>query len=378
MSEAQFDENGLKKTPLYDYYLDKGLKITDFGGWGLPIQFTKIQEEHDAVREKVGIFDTSHMGEIVVKSGKENAFDWFNTIITNDTRKIKEDGKAQYTAIIKDDGGMLDDMIYYRVNKDELVATPNGANTDKIYEWLVDHNKDGAVEVVNETFDWGLIPVQGPNAEELVSRLTDADLASIEYYSYLPDQTLAGVDNVQISRTGYTGEAGFELYIPYDDVLTVWNKLLEEGQDLGVTECALGARDTLRLEAGLPLYGNDFDESVNPVAGGVAFAVPKKKEVDYVGRDAIVAYREGDQVKETSRGFTVDGTKIPRQGMDVKNKDGEKIGVVTSATKSPTFGNPIGFIRLDRSYKPGDTVVIDVRGKDVEATLNKKDWLDNK
>ena len=378
MSEAQFDENGLKKTPLYDYYLDKGLKITDFGGWGLPIQFTKIQEEHDAVREKVGIFDTSHMGEIVVKSGKENAFDWFNTIITNDTRKIKEDGKAQYTAIIKDDGGMLDDMIYYRVNKDELVATPNGANTDKIYEWLVDHNKDGAVEVVNETFDWGLIPVQGPNAEELVSRLTDADLASIEYYSYLPDQTLAGVDNVQISRTGYTGEAGFELYIPYDDVLTVWNKLLEEGQDLGVTECALGARDTLRLEAGLPLYGNDFDESVNPVAGGVAFAVPKKKEVDYVGRDAIVAYREGDQVKETSRGFTVDGTKIPRQGMDVKNKDGEKIGVVTSATKSPTFGNPIGFIRLDRSYKPGDTVIIDVRGKDVEATLNKKDWLDNK
>ncbi|EKU93852.1 Aminomethyltransferase [Alloiococcus otitis] len=378
MSEAQFDENGLKKTPLYDYYLDKGLKITDFGGWGLPIQFTKIQEEHDAVREKVGIFDTSHMGEIVVKSGKENAFDWFNTIITNDTRKIKEDGKAQYTAIIRDDGGMLDDMIYYRVNKDELVATPNGANTDKIYEWLVDHNKDGAVEVVNETFDWGLIPVQGPNAEELVSRLTDADLASIEYYSYSPDQTLAGVDNVQISRTGYTGESGFELYIPYDDVLTVWNKLLEEGQDLGVTECALGARDTLRLEAGLPLYGNDFDESVNPVAGGVAFAVPKKKEVDYVGRDAIVAYREGDQVKETSRGFTVDGTKIPRQGMDVKNKDGEKIGVVTSATKSPTFGNPIGFIRLDRSYKPGDTVIIDVRGKDVEATLNKKDWLDNK
>lgn len=378
MSEAQFDENGLKKTPLYDYYLDKGLKITDFGGWGLPIQFTKIQEEHDAVREKVGIFDTSHMGEIVVKSGKENAFDWFNTIITNDTRKIKEDGKAQYTAIIKEDGGMLDDMIYYRVNEDELVATPNGANTDKIYEWLVDHNKDGAVEVVNETFDWGLIPVQGPNAEELVSRLTDADLASIEYYSYLPDQTLAGVDNVQISRTGYTGEAGFELYIPYDDVLTVWNKLLEEGQDLGVTECALGARDTLRLEAGLPLYGNDFDESVNPVAGGVAFAVPKKKEVDYVGRDAIVAYREGDQVKETSRGFTVDGTKIPRQGMDVKNQDGEKIGVVTSATKSPTFGNPIGFIRLDRSYKPGDTVIIDVRGKDVEATLNKKDWLDNK
>src|SRR5699024_5010153 len=186
------------------------------------------------------------------------------------------------------------------------------------------------------------------------------------------------VDNVQVSRTGYTGEEGFELYIPSEGTLAVWRKLVEEGQDLGVTECALGARDTLRLEAGLPLYGNDFDESINPIAGGIAFCVPKGKEIDYIGKDAIAEYRAGDHVKETSRGFKIDGKKIARHGMDVKNEDGEVVGVVTSATKSPTLGFPLGFIRIDRQYKAGDKVIIDVRGKDVAAELTKKDWLSQK
>lgn len=374
MTEVQLDDKGLKKTPLYDYYVEKGLKITDFGGWALPIQFSKIQTEHAAVRNSVGLFDASHMGEVRITSKGENALEWFNTMITNDTTKITKDGKAQYTAVTKEDGGMLDDLIYYRVNEDELLVTPNGSNREKIVEWLNDHN-DGQVEIADETYDWGLIAVQGPNAEALLSRLTDADLSLIEYYSYMPNQTVAGVENVQVSRTGYTGEEGFELYIPSEDTVTVWKKLVEEGQDLDVVECALGARDTLRLEAGLPLYGNDFDESVNPVAGGIAFAVPKAKEADYIGKDAIAEYRSGDHVKETSRGFVIDGKKIARHGMDVKNEEGEVVGVVTSATKSPTLGYPLGFIRIDRNYKPGDKVIIDVRGKDVEATLTKKDWL---
>lgn len=374
MTDVKVDDNGLKKTPLYDYYVEKGLKITDFGGWGLPIQFTKIQEEHDAVRNNVGLFDASHMGEVRITSKDENALEWFNTIVTNDTGKITTDGKAQYTAVTNEDGGVLDDLIYYRVNADELVLTPNGSNREKIVEWLNEHN-DGQVTIADETYDWGLIAVQGPKAEELVARVTDADLASIEYYSYAPNKTVAGVDNVQVSRTGYTGEEGFELYIPAEGTLDVWKKLVEEGQDLGVAECALGARDTLRLEAGLPLYGNDFDESVNPIAGGIAFAVPKAKEVDYIGKEAIQEYRSGDHVKETSRGFKIDGKKIARPGMEVKNQDGEVVGVVTSATKSPTLGYPLGFIRIDRSYKAGDKVVIDVRGKDVEAELTKKNWL---
>lgn len=374
MTEVQLDDKGLKKTPLYDYYVEKGLKITDFGGWALPIQFSKIQTEHAAVRNSVGLFDASHMGEVRITSKDENALEWFNTMITNDTTKLTKDGKAQYTAVTKEDGGMLDDLIFYRVNEDELLVTPNGSNREKIVEWLKEHN-NGQVEIVDETYDWGLIAVQGPNAEELLSRLTDADLGSIEYYSYMRNQTVAGVENVQVSRTGYTGEEGFELYIPSEDTLTVWKKLVEEGQDLDVVECALGARDTLRLEAGLPLYGNDFDESVNPVAGGIAFAVPKAKEADYIGKDAIAQYRSGDHVKETSRGFVIDGKKIARHGMEVKNEDGEVVGVVTSATKSPTLGYPLGFIRIDRNYKPGDKVTIDVRGKDVEATLTKKDWL---
>lgn len=377
MTEVQLDANGLKKTPMYDYYIEKGASITDFGGWGLPIQISKIQEEHDAVRNAVGLFDASHMGEVRVKSGKMNAYDWWNGLITNDVHKVTFNGKAQYTAVCKEDGGMLDDMIYYRKNEEEFVTTPNGSNREKIVKWMNDHNQDGQVVITDETYDWGLIAVQGPKAEELVSRLTDADLSAIEYYSYKEDQVVGGIERVQLSRTGYTGEAGFELYVPAEHMVELWKKLVEAGQDLGVVECALGARDTLRLEAGLPLYGNDFDESVNPIAGGIAFAVPKAKEADYIGKEAIAAYRAGDK-KEASRGFKIDGKQIARHGMIVKNLEGEEIGVVTSGTKSPTLGYPLGFMRVDSSYKEGDKVHVIIRDKEVEATLTKKDWLQNK
>lgn len=376
MTQVQLTEDGLKKTPMYDYYIEKGCKITDFGGWGLPIQITKIADEHKAVREAVGLFDASHMGEVRVKSGKMNAYDWWNGLITNDVHKATYNGKAQYTAVCKEDGGMLDDMIYYRKNDDEFVATPNGSNREKIVKWMNDHNQDGQVEITDETYDWGLIAVQGPNAEELLSRLTDTNLSEIEYYAYKADQKVGGHERVQISRTGYTGEAGFELYIPAEHMVDIWKQLVKEGQDLGVVECALGARDTLRLEAGLPLYGNDFDESVNPIAGGIAFAVPKAKEADYIGKDAIAKYRAQETAdKEASRGFKIDGKQIARHGMEVRNTDGEVIGVVTSGTKSPTLGYPLGFVRVNATYKVGDKVVIEVRGKDVEAELTKKDWL---
>ncbi|MGF3067105.1 glycine cleavage system aminomethyltransferase GcvT [Facklamia sp. P12945] len=374
MTNVQLDENGLKKTPMYDYYIEKGCKITDFGGWGLPIQITKIAEEHEAVRNAVGLFDASHMGEVRVKSAKMNAYDWWNGLITNDVHKATFNGKAQYTAVCKEDGGILDDLIYYRRNDDEFVATPNGSNREKIVQWMHDHNQEGQVEITDETYDWGLIAVQGPNAEELLARITDTNLKEIEYYSYKQDQVVAGFDRVQISRTGYTGEEGFELYIPAEHMLEIWKKLVEEGQDLGVKECALGARDTLRLEAGLPLYGNDFDESVNPIAGGIAFAAPKAKEADYIGKEAIAAYRAGDK-KEASRGFKIDGKQIARHGMEVKNQEGEVIGVVTSGTKSPTLGYPLGFMRVATDYKVGDKVIIDIRGKEIEAELTKKDWL---
>lgn len=176
MAEVQVDENGLKKTPMYDYYIEKGCKITDFGGWGLPIQISKIADEHAAVRNAVGLFDASHMGEVRVKSGKMNCYDWWNGLITNDVTKITYDGKAQYTAVCKEDGGMLDDMIYYRKNADEFVVTPNGSNREKIVKWMNDHNQDGQVTITDETYDWGLIAVQGPKAEELLARLTDTDL----------------------------------------------------------------------------------------------------------------------------------------------------------------------------------------------------------
>lgn len=368
------DDNGLKKTPMYDYYLEKGCKITDFGGWALPIQMTKIAEEHKAVRNAVGIFDASHMGEVRVKSAKMNAFEWLNGMITNDVHKIKDDGKAQYTAICKKDGGILDDLIYYRRNRDELILTPNASNREKIVDWFIQHNQNGQVEINDETYEWGLIAVQGPKAEYLLQGLTDTDLSEMTYYSYFQDQTVAGVSPVQISRTGYTGEEGFELYIPAEHMVEIWKKLVEEGQKLGIAECALGARDTLRLEAGLPLYGYDFDESINPIAGGIAFAAPKNKEADYIGKAAIAAYRSGNE-KETSRGFIVNGKQIARPGMAIKNAEDQIIGVVTSGTKSPTLGYALGFARVPSSYKVGEKLFVDVRGKNVTIELTKKNWL---
>lgn len=374
MAEIKKNDQGLKKTPMYDYYVEKGFKLTDFGGWALPVQISGIQQEHEAVRNAVGLFDASHMGEVRITSGKENVFDWWNGIITNDTGKLTEDYAAQYTPIVNEEGGILDDLIYYRKNADELIVTPNASNTPKIVDWVNQHNEDGQVNIVDESPEWGLIAVQGPKSTDLMRRVTDADLDAIAYYSYSPDETVAGVEGVQLSRTGYTGEEGYELYIPAEHTIAVWKKLLEEGQDLGVTECALGARDTLRLEAGMPLYGNEFDESVNPVAGGIAFAAPKAKEADYIGKQAIADYRAGDK-KEASRGFVMEGKKIARPGMTVKNTDGEAIGVVTSGTKSPTFGKALGFVRVDANYKVGDKVLIEVRNADIEAELTKKDWL---
>lgn len=371
---TKLDENGLKKTPLYNYYLEHNYKLTDFFGWALPIQFTKIAEEHAAVRESVGIFECAHMGEILVSG--ENAVDFINQLITNDATKVKTH-QAMYTAVTNEEGGTLDDLIFYKRSDTEFMFTPNASNTEKIYNWLMAHNQEQTVTIENLSDAYGLIAIQGPNAEAVLEKLTDTDLTEINSYYYLPNQTVAGVQDVHISRTGYTGEDGFELYMAADKEEEIWKALLDAGAEFEIKECGLGARDTLRLEAGLALYGNDLSEDINPIEGGIGFVVKTgdKKEVDYPGKTALETHKNREK-KRLSRGFELEGRGIARQGMAVKLADNTDIGVVTSGTMSPTFKMAIGMLLIDNDYgQIGNEVFIEIRNKLVPAKLVKKDWL---
>lgn len=374
---AETDENGLKKTPMYEYYLENNIKISDFHGWALPIQFTKLAEEHEAVRKRVGIFDVAHMGEIRITG--EHAVEFVNSLITNDATNTK-DNQAMYTAITNEEGGTLDDVIFYKHSDEHIIFTPNASNTDKIFDWFTKHNQDNKVKIENASDEIGIIALQGPKAEATLQKLTQADLSEIKPFQFIPEAIVADVQPVVISRTGYTGEDGFELYVPFNQQPEIWKQLLKAGEEFGMKECGLGARDTLRLEAGLALYGNELTEEINPFEGGIGFAVKlgDKKAVDYPGKKALEEYRKQDKQK-ISRAFELTGKGIAREGMLVKTKDGTEIGYVTSGTHSPTFKKAIGYALIDKAYgKFGAEFFIEVRKRLVPAKQVKKDWLKRK
>lgn len=371
---AEIDKKGRKKTPMYDYYLKNDIKLSDFHGWALPIQFTKLAEEHEGVRENVGMFDVAHMGQIRITG--EDAIEFIQSIVTNDATKAK-DNHAMYTAITDENGGTLDDVIFYKKSDQELIFTPNASNTDKIYNWLNDYKNYAKVQIENVSDDYGLIAIQGPKAEATLQKLTEVNLSEIKPFQFLSGQEVGDVHSATISRTGYTGEDGFELYMPFDDQVTLWKQLLNAGEEFEIRECGLGARDTLRLEAGLSLYGNDLSEEINPIEGGIGFAVKtgEKKEADYPGKEALEAYR-AQEYHQKSYGFELLERGIAREGMPVILEDGTDIGFVTSGTQSPTFEKAIGFALLDNQYATlGDEVFIQVRKRQISAKLVKKDWL---
>lgn len=367
------DEEGRLKSPLFDYYQEEAIKLVDFAGWALPIQYSKIQDEHHSVRNNVGLFEVSHMGEIFIRG--EKVIEWFNYLITNDANKCQVN-QAQYTAVVNEAGQTLDDLIYYRLSDDEIMVTPNAGNYEKILAWLNDHNQDGQVEIDDQTFNIGLIAVQGPDAEKVLAKLTDTDLSQIKNYHFLAKQEVAKVENVLISRTGYTGEDGFELYIPWDDTLTIWQALLEAGEEFQIARAGLGSRDTLRLEAGMALYGNDITEEINPLEAALSFAVDFNKK-DFIGKDALQNYKESDK-QRVSRAFELVGKGIARQGYLVfETEESEQpIGEITSGTKSPSLGISLGLVLLDKAYaKLGNSIFIEIRNKRVEAKITKKNWL---
>ena len=357
----------LKKTPLNEYYHETGAKLVDFGGWEMPVQFSSIKEEHNAVREDVGIFDVSHMGEIKV-SGKE-AVEFLNHALTNDITKLTDE-KAHYTFLCNEKGGVIDDLVAYKIGEDEYLLVVNAGDTDTDFEWL--NSIEGFdVKVENVSPEYGQIAVQGPNAREMVQKHVEEDISGIKMFGFKKNIAVDGKE-VILSQSGYTGEDGFEIYCKSEDTLDLWKLFKEEG----AVECGLGARDTLRLEAGLPLHGQDLTEEITPIEAKMGFAV-KLDKGDFIGKDVLQKQKE-EGASRKLQGFEITGKGIARTGYEVYDKEGNQVGVVTSGTQSPATKRSIGFAMVDTDFHEIDKeFVIKVRNKDVDAKFVKTPFHKN-
>lgn len=333
---------GLKKTPLYDKHVEAKGKIIEFAGWEMPVQYEGLTQEHNAVREKAGLFDVSHMGEVDVKG--QGAADFVQTLVTNDA-SILEDNQVMYGMMCQEDGGVVDDLLVYKFDRNHFYLVINAANIDKDFAWIekVSKNFDVVVENISDTV--GEVAIQGPLAQEILQKVMKFDLKELAFFYTKRDVDVAGV-NCMVSRTGYTGEDGFEVYSEAADIPKVWDALLEAGKEEGLVPAGLGARDTLRFEACLPLYGHEINESITPLEAGLNFFV-KLDNDNFIGRDALIK-QKAEGVPRKLVGFELD-KGIAREGCDVL-KDGKKIGFVTTGYKSPTLGKSIGLALVERQY----------------------------
>lgn len=373
-----------KHTALHPVHEKLGAKFTDFGGWDMPLKYDNELEEHRAVREAVGVFDLSHMGEVRVTGPDAAAFLDHALISRLSAVKI---GKAKYSMICTDDGGIIDDLITYVLSEDEYLVIPNAGNAPAVAEALRERAADFDVTLTDQTDDISLIAVQGPQAAavmlEIVDAVTDAPEASgagqtvqdavagLGYYAAFQG-TVAGVPAI-IARTGYTGEDGFEIFVENGtdgaQATAVWDAALAAGEPHGVRPCGLAARDTLRLEAGMPLYGNELSRELTPVDAGLGILAATKSKDEFVGRDAIVRAKE-EGTTQTLIGLVGEGRRAARGGYEIQNADGVRLGEVTSGALSPTLGYPVamGYVSADAAAEGGaaavgSTVTVDIRGK---------------
>ncbi len=353
----------LLETPLTERHRMSGARLIDFSGWQMPVQYTGIVEEHRSVRSAAGLFDLSHMGELWV-SGPQAPEALAYALVTDPSRLAV--GRAHYSMICAADGGIVDDLIVYRVAQDRFLVVPNAGNATTVASELDARFARFEVTLDDASRRTALIAVQGPLALEVLGPLTDADVASLKYYAMIPG-VVARVE-AWIARTGYTGEDGFELFLDWDAAASVWDRLLEAGQPSGLVPAGLGARDTLRLEAGMPLYGNDLDRDTDPFEAGLGRVVKLDKPGDFVGRKALEAIAASGP-RKLLVGLVVIGRGIARHGYPVFQPAGhDPIGVVTSGTASPTLGQPIAMAYLPpASAEPGTMVEVGIRGGRVEA-----------
>jgi aminomethyltransferase len=346
-------KEGLKHTPLYEEHKDLGARLVDFAGYEMPVQYEGIQAEHNAVRNHSGLFDVSHMGEAVFRG--PDAESAVQRLVTRDVGRL-DVGQAGYSAVCYEDGGTVDDVIVYR-REDDFLVVVNASNREKDLEHFLKSTEDLDVEVADESDDWSLLALQGPEAAELLQNFTDTDLSGLKPFRFVEGE-VQGVSAL-ISRTGYTGEDGFEIYLSPDDAPRVWRRLIEAG----ATPAGLGARDTLRLEAGMCLYGNELDPETTPLEAGISFAVHLDKEQEFLGQAALKEEKEKGLRKKLV-GFEMEGRGIARHGHQVVS-GAEIAGEVTSGTKSPTLDRAIGLALVDPGVEDRFEVVI--RDKPVPA-----------
>jgi len=356
-------EDELKRTPLFEAHKALDARMVDFGGWEMPVQYCGILAEHRAVRTHVGLFDVSHMGEFeFIGTG---AADFLQRMTINDVKKLKI-GQAQYSMMLYPHGGVVDDLIVYRVDNDHYLVVVNAGNIEKDWAWVEEHlPRSGDLSVVNRSDRTALLSLQGPCAKNVLSLLTDLDLESLRYYHIV--QGGVGGLAARVARTGYTGEDGFELFVPSEDAMTLWEILMTEGEADGLLPCGLGARDTLRLEAGMPLYGHELHDQIDPLSAGlgrfVALDVP-----DFIGRDALLRIREKGSGRKLV-GFEMVGRGIARQHYEIQ-RNGERVGEVASGTFAPTLKKNIGTGYVpDHVAVPGTRLDIVIRGRPVEARV---------
>ncbi|MDT0690589.1 glycine cleavage system aminomethyltransferase GcvT [Salegentibacter sp. F188] len=351
----------MKDIALIERHKSLNAKIVPFAGYNMPVSYEGVNIEHQNVREKLGVFDVSHMGEFLISG--ENALELIQKITSNDASKLT-DGKAQYTCMPNENGGIVDDLIIYRMNAEKYLLVVNASNIEKDWNWICQYNTmDATMKDISDGMS--LLAIQGPKAAEAMQSLTEVDLANMKFYTFqLAD--FAGVEKVIISATGYTGSGGFEIYIKNEDAERVWDRIMEAGADYGIKPIGLAARDTLRLEMGYCLYGNDIDETTSPIEAGLGWITKFSK--DFVNSEALKKQKE-EGPKRKLIAFELDERGIPRQGYDIVDDNGIVIGEVSSGTMSPSLEKGIGL-----GYVPaevagiGNKLHIRIRKKDIPAT----------
>jgi aminomethyltransferase len=356
----------LRKTALLEEHKKLGGRLIDFGGWELPVQYTGVIDEHVACRTAAGIFDVSHMGEIIVSGGDAERF--LYRIVSNDVSKI-EIGQAQYSILCREDGTAIDDLIVYRRGEEEYFVVVNASNTDKDFAWMkkVHESERFACVLENVSSSWSQIALQGPLAEKILQSLTRADLSTLKSFRFIEDR-VNGIPAI-ISRTGYTGEDGFEIYFAWKEAPKVWAAILEKGLPLGMKPCGLGARDTLRLEVKYPLFGHELDDQTTPIEAGLGWAVKLTKS-DFIGKEKLGAQKEAGTTKKLV-GLALLSPGIPRQGYKILDKEGSKeIGMITSGTQSPTLKKAIALAYVSPEYAEiGTKIRVDIRGRATPAEI---------
>lgn len=358
----------LQLVELNDLHISLGGKMVPFAGFNMPVQYTNLIQEHNAVRNNVGVFDVSHMGEFRLKG--EKALDLIQLVTSNDA-SVLTDGKVQYSCLPNNTGGIVDDLLVYRQSETEYFLVVNASNIEKDWNWISSHNTFG-VQMENVSDHYSLFAVQGPNAIKVLQKLTEVNLGEMPYYTFKIG-TMAGIEHVIISNTGYTGAGGFELYVENQNARKLWDAVFEAGKDLDIIPCGLGCRDTLRLEKGFCLYGNDINDTTSPIEAGLGWITKFTK--DFVNSAYHKQVKENGATKKLV-GFEMIDRGIPRQHYVIKDAEGNVIGEVTSGTQSPTLGKAIGMGYVAANFaKAGSEIYVEVRDKALKASVVKLPFL---